>query len=104
VDPLVVTSFLSWDDLEFELVFDPFLVGSGTGYFLGLPRPLETLPLDDDSLALVGFVVGCGVLLRIFFLSCVVFLTFLSNEESESEDSKQRTVNMFITCKIIIKV
>jgi len=73
-----------------ELVFEPFLVGSGTGYFLGRPRPLEILPLDEDSLALVTFVAGCGVLFKSFFLccSCVVFLTFLSNDESVSDDSK----------------
>jgi len=73
-----------------ELLFEPFLVGSGTGYFRGLPRPLETLPLDEDSLALVTFVAGCGVLFKSFFLccSCVDFLIFFSNDESVSEDSK----------------
>lgn len=89
VDPLVVTSFLSWLDFELILLFEPFFVNSGTGYFLGRPRPLDTFPLDDDSLALVTFVAGCGVLLNTFFLSCGVFLIFLSNDESESEDSKQ---------------
>lgn len=84
----MVTSFLSWLDFELELVFEPFFASSGMGYFLGRPRPLEILPLDEDSLALVAFVAGCGVLFKTFFLSCVVFLIFLSNDESESEDSK----------------
>lgn len=78
---------MSWLDLEFNVLFEPFIFGSGTGYFLGRPRPLEILPLDEDSFALVVFAAGCGILLESFFLSCAVFFIVLSEDESESEES-----------------